>query len=689
MQTSQSQAILTSLTRRSDVALALLLVSIIAMMILPMPTLMLDLLIGFNMGMAILLLMVAIYIPTPLAFASFPSVLLLTTLFRLSLGIASTRLILLNAEAGKIIQTFGEFVVGGNLIVGLVVFLIITIVQFIVITKGSERIAEVSARFSLDAMPGKQMSIDSDMRAGVITLAEARNRREKLALESQLFGSMDGAMKFVKGDAIAGLVIILVNIIGGLSIGTLQNGMSMGDALQVYSILTIGDGLVSQIPALFISITSGIIVSRVTVDQESNLGADIGKQLLAQPSALLAAAGIVMAMGLVPGFPTAVFVFLGTLLGFTGVALRKAQHRLEFAEAEVTAVMGQQDGAQAQLSAADGGAALEDMQPLSPVLVELPVQARQLFEPEQLNQQFMQLRREFYLDLGVPLPGVSLRFSGQMDSDAYRIAIRGVPVAQGKLTAASSTGKAAVAERPVAASGAETAGSGLVTHSATTTLRDAPDNITAISNHLAYLLRKHASEFIGIQEVHTLYGKLEQAGYLELVREVQRASSTTKTVDVFRRLLVEGVSIRDLRQILESLVEFGEAEKDTSMLTERVRMGLKRQISYAFTNGTGVLPVYMFAPETEKLLQNNLRQTPNGVFFALSPEIVQNFERTVRELEAQHTEDAVRPVILTGLELRRHVRRHLDAAFPGLPILSVQELATNISLNPVGEIRLT
>lgn len=686
MQNSQSQAILTSLTRRSDVALALLLVSIIAMMILPMPTLLLDLLIGLNMGIAILLLMVAIYIPTPLAFATFPSVLLLTTLFRLSLGIASTRLILLDAEAGKIIQTFGEFVVGGNLIVGLVVFLIITIVQFIVITKGSERIAEVSARFSLDAMPGKQMSIDSDMRAGVITLAEARSRREKLALESQLFGSMDGAMKFVKGDAIAGLVIILVNIIGGLSIGTLQNGMTMGDALQLYSILTIGDGLVSQIPALFISITSGIIVSRVTIDQESNLGSDIGKQLLAQPSALLAAAGIVMAMGLVPGFPTSVFIFLGTLLGFTGLALRKAQHRMEFAEAEVTSMIGQEDG-KAQLAGPDGNAALEDMQPLSPVLVELPVQARNQFSPEQINQRFMQLRREFYLDLGVPIPGISLRFSNQLENDAYQISIRGVPVAQGKLRAVDGGSKPAEDN----ATGADTtvAGSGMVPHSPSTKLREAPDNITVISNHLAYLLRKHASEFVGIQEVHTLYGKLEQAGYLELVREVQRAATTTKTVDVFRRLLSEGVSIRDLRQILESLVEFGEAEKDTSMLTERVRMGLKRQISYAFTNGTGVLPVYMFAPETEKLLQNNLRQTPNGVFFALPPDVVQNLERTLRELEGQHTGDSVRPVVLTGMELRRHVRRHLEAAFSGLPVLSVQELSSNISLNPVGEIRLT
>ncbi|MDD5394827.1 MAG: flagellar biosynthesis protein FlhA [Thiothrix sp.] len=682
MQSGQTQAFLKSLTRRSDVALALLLVSIIAMMILPMPTLLLDLLIGFNMGIAILLLMVGIYIPTPLAFASFPSVLLLTTLFRLSLGIASTRLILLEADAGKIIQTFGEFVVGGNLIVGLVVFLIITIVQFVVITKGSERIAEVSARFSLDAMPGKQMSIDSDMRAGVITLADARHRRENLALESQLFGSMDGAMKFVKGDAIAGLIIIMVNIIGGLAIGTLQNGMGIGDALQLYSILTIGDGLVTQIPALFISITSGIIVTRITVDEDSNLGSDIGKQLLAQPSALLAASGIVAAMGAIPGFPTTVFLFLGILLGITGFALRKVQNRMEFAAAEVTTVIGQEAyGKSAQLAGTEATLATEEMRPLSPVLVELPTQAKALIAPEALNQEFVQLRREFYLDLGVPIPGISLRLSTPLEADAYRISIRGVPVAQGKLTPKQNAAMPPEMPAPSPSPGNAELVPG--THPNT------PDNIQTIRYHLAYLLRRHAAEFIGIQEVHTLYGKLEQAGYLELVREAQRAVNTTKAVDVLRRLLSEGISIRDLRQVLETLVEYGEIEKDSGMLAERVRISLKRQISYAFTNGTGVLPVYMFAPETEKLLQNNLRQTPAGVFFALSPDITQQFANILRELEANHSGDSVRPVILTSLELRRHVRRHIEIGFSGLPVLSIPELTPNISLNPVGEIRLT
>lgn len=678
MQSTAANDFLTTLTRRSDIALAMLLVAIIAMMILPMPTWLMDMLIGLNISIAILLMMLGIYIAHPLAISSFPSILLLTTLFRLSLSIATTRLILLEGDAGHIIQTFGEFVVGGNLVVGLVVFLIITIVQFIVITKGSERISEVSARFSLDAMPGKQMSIDSDMRAGVITLAEARSRREKLEQESQLYGAMDGAMKFVKGDAIAGIIIMLVNILGGLAIGTMQRGMAMGDALQLYSILTIGDGLVSQIPALFISITAGIIVTRVRSDDDSNLGSDIGSQMLGQPKALLAAAGIVAGMGLVPGFPTTVFFFLGILLAIVGTTLHKVQSRMEFAEAEVTTLIGQHDAGQGgtgALPSSDSKAVLEDMTPLAPALVELSPQAKTLFALETLNQDFLKIRRDFYQDMGVPLPGISLRLSTQLDDDTYQISIRGLPVAQGKL----KPNNAALAQPQATNSNAE-----LVA----TPNREPPDNIQLINLHLAYALRRHAAEFIGIQEVHTLYNKLEQAGYLELVRETQRAAQTPKVVDVFRRLLSEGISIRDLRQILGTIVEYADQEKDTMMLTERVRISLKRQLTYTYTNGTGILPVYLFAPETEKLLQNSLRQTPNGTFFALDPTATENFNTILRDLEEQHSNASVRPVILTNTELRRHLRRHLENQFPNVPVVSVQELTTSVSLKPVGEIRL-
>lgn len=678
MASNTAQGFLSTLTRRSDIALALLLVAIIALMILPMPTLLMDMLIALNMSIAILLMMLGIYIPHPLAISSFPSILLLTTLFRLALSIATTRLILLEGDAGHIIQTFGEFVVGGNLVVGLVVFLIITIVQFVVITKGSERISEVSARFSLDAMPGKQMSIDSDMRAGVITLAEARSRREKLEQENQLYGAMDGAMKFVKGDAIAGIIIVLVNLLGGLAIGTMQRGMPMGEALQLYSVLTIGDGLVSQIPALFISITAGIIVTRVRSEDDNNLGGDIGGQMFGQPKALLAAAGIVSAMGLVPGFPTTVFLFLGVLLGLLGFTLQKVQRRMDFAEVEVTTVIGQQDtpsgGGAAALPSVEAKAALEDMAPLAPALVELPAEAKSLFALETLNQDFLRVRRDFYQDMGIPLPGISLRLSNHLAADTYQISIRGVPVAQGKLKPQAAAASSTITQ-------VDNAQGELIA-------ANTPDNVQLINLHLAYALRKHAPEFIGIQEVHTLYSKLEQAGYLELVRETQRAAPTPKVVDVFRRLLSEGISIRDLRQILGTIVEYAEQEKDLAMLAERVRIGLKRQIAYAFTNGTGILPVYLFPPETEKLLQNSLRQTPNGIFFALDPAASERFAQALRELEEKHSKDKVRPVILTNTDLRRHVRRHLESTFPEVPVLSIQELTSSTSINPVGELRL-
>lgn len=687
----QHESLLHKLTKRSDIALAMLLMTIIFMMIMPLPTLLVDSLIGVNMGIAILLLMLAIYLPSPLEFSSFPSVLLLSTLFRLALSISTTRLILTEADAGQIIQTFGEFVVGGNMVVGLVVFLIITIVQFIVITKGSERIAEVGARFSLDAMPGKQMSIDSDLRAGVISMTDARSRRERLEKESQLYGSMDGAMKFVKGDAIAGLIIIIVNILGGIAIGTVQRNMSMGDATELYSVLTIGDGLVSQIPALFVSITAGIIVSRVTVDEEGNLGSDIGKQLMSQPKAMMIAAGIVTLMGFIPGFPTVVFLILGLVIGTAGFLLGRVAENRQFADAEATTVVGLAD------KSTGGGAAmitnelqeelkeLEELRPLDPVLVEIPESMRDKLSLTELNTAFAQVRRSFYTDLGVPISGIGVKLSQQVDNNQYRILIRGVPVAQGQLDANAPTSNS-----PISLPSTELAA---VNNIANSPSSESEKSLQLISHHLSYILHRHASEFIGIQEVHTLMSKLEEAGYVTLVQEAQRAVPTTKTVDILKRLLNESVSIRDLRQILEKLIEFGEAEKDQGMLAEQVRIGLRRQIAYAFTRGTGQLPAYMIDPESERTIQSSIRQTQAGIFLALTQEASQNLINNVRNLETQHQQnarpDSVRPVVLTSMDIRRHVRAHLETQFPDLPVLSLQELPQTISVQPVGEIRLS
>jgi type III secretion protein V len=694
------QDFLIRITKRNDIVLAIFLVMIAFLMILPIPTFVIDILIGINLSGAILLLMIGVYMPSPLAFASFPSVLLLTTLFRLALSISTTRLILLQADAGSIVTTFGEFVVGGNIVVGFVVFFIITIVQFIVITKGSERIAEVSARFSLDAMPGKQMSIDSDLRSGTITMDEARLRRNNLEKGSQLYGSMDGAMKFVKGDAIAGMVIIFVNILGGISIGMMQQNLSLGEAGELYSILTIGDGLVSQIPALFISITAGIIVSRVTTDEESNLGQDIGNQMMSQPNALLIASGVVFIMGLIPGFPFIVFLFLSFVLGLTGMLMRQVQAH-KFEETGGTSLIGANLADQERFKAAEASNKSDD-EVVSPVLVELTHQAKAYLAPEDLHNEFTTVRKQFYLDMGIPIPGIRFRLMKNMQ-DEYKIFIQSIPVAQGQL----GLGQVFVNES------SENLKSKQIPHQAGDNFlpglptvwvaQEHAENLQSqkiktlnpaqiLSFHLAASLRQHASEFVGVQEVHMLFNKLEAQGFGELIREAQQLVVLPKISDVLRRLVSEGISIRDLRQILESIIEWGETEKDIAMLAEYVRTGLKRQISHKFSNGSLTLPVYLLEPETENQIQGSIRQLPTGSFLDLSPEASDFFIQTLKnnEIEAQNRSDlTARPVVVTSMELRRHLSSYFSSKMVSIPVLSFQELTSEVRLNPLGRLQLS
>ena len=391
---------------RSDIVLALMMVTVIFMMILPLPTYLIDTLIALNMGIAVILLMVAVYLTTPLEFASFPSLLLITTLFRLALSISTTRLILLQADAGDIVFTFGNFVVGGNLIVGIVIFLILTIVQFVVITKGAERVAEVSARFSLDAMPGKQISIDGDMRAGLIDIEEARTRRSNIEKESQLFGSMDGAMKFVKGDAIAGLIIVAVNMVGGITIGVVQNGLTAAEAAHIYSILTIGDGLIGQIPALFIAITSGLIVTRVSSEEKRDLGSDIIIQVSQEPRALLVAAGLMVGFALIPGFPSFIFLTIACLLGVPVWFSMRQRHALaqEKGKAKQDATAPDVQGRQKTRIDDEQGFSLT-----TPLLIEVAAMMQESIDSDMMNDQLIRARRALYYDLGVPFPGIKLR----------------------------------------------------------------------------------------------------------------------------------------------------------------------------------------------------------------------------------------------------------------------------------------
>ncbi|MCY3622478.1 MAG: type III secretion system export apparatus subunit SctV [Gammaproteobacteria bacterium] len=694
------QHALNALTQRKDVLLASLLVAIIFMMILPLPTALVDVLIGTSMGIAVVLLMLAVYISSAGEFFAFPAVLLLSTLFRLALAIATTRLVLLQADAGAIIDTFGNFVVAGNLVVGLVIFLIITIVQFLVITKGAERVAEVSARFSLDAMPGKQMSIDGDMRAGVIDMNEARRRREKVEKESQLYGSMDGAMKFVKGDAIAGLIIIAVNLVGGLVIGVTQRGMSIEEAMQVYSILTIGDGLVAQIPALLIAMTAGIIVTRVSTDDTENLATDIGEQFGAQPKALLVAGALMVAFSLIPGFPTVTFLALATVTGGSGFLLMRAsRRRAGAAEHNVAAVLTPvpaETSSEAEVEAELRGE--QEITLGAPLLVDISASLQEHLEMSALNREAAKVRRALYLDLGVPFPGMHVRFNENLAENAYAILLQEIPVARGELR----PGHVLYADSPrqldVLRLPHET-GEPFLPNVATVWLDSAHAEALAqasmsylelhrvLTFHLAYVMKRYAEEFIGIQETYNLFGRLEQT-FPDLIKEAQRVLPVNQTTEVFKRLVGEDISIRNVRLILESLVEWGQQEKDVVVLTEYVRGNLKRYISCKYSSDQNVLSAYLLDEDVEELVRGGIRQTASGNYLALDPSATRQLVAQAKSLVGDIGRLEHKPVVVTAMDIRRYVRKMLELEIADLAVLSFQELTPEVTVQPLGRIAL-
>ncbi|WP_246210550.1 type III secretion system export apparatus subunit SctV [Vibrio aquimaris] len=670
----------------------MLLIAVVFMMILPMPTGLVDVLIATNLTIAVILLMMAIYIHTPLEFTVFPSLLLLTTLFRLSLSITTTRLILLQADAGQIVYTFGEFVVGGNLVVGAVIFLIITIVQFLVITKGAERVAEVSARFSLDAMPGKQMSIDGDMRAGTIDMEEAQERRNKIEKESQLYGAMDGAMKFVKGDAIAGLIIIVVNLLGGIAIGMSQHGLSAGDALSIYALLTIGDGLISQIPALFIAITSGMIVTRVSSEKSADLGKDISTQIKKQPNALLIGGVILLLFALLPGFPTITFLGLSALLFFASYWLsRSAKNTSSNDDIEEAVTEGEGPGTTKQ-----EGFSLT--QPLSLSIKELPEKGITI---ERLVPALTELRQKLTTELGVPFPTIHLYSQPTKENSEslnahYQLFVHEVPVLSGYIVqndtlitsdeqqlkmldmsfekstflskslfwAKNQTGEAIEAM-------------GL----------DVVDELDALVADLHSLLSKHAQEFIGVQETKQLLEHIE-SDYEELVKEVQRQLPVFKLTEILQRLVSEQVPIRNLRTILEAVVEWSQKEKCTIQLAEYVRISLNRFISHKYSNDSNMLMAYMLTQDAEEAIRSAIRQTSSGSYLAMDPgqseSLLENLVATVGDLDSRpHM-----PVVITAMDIRRYVKKLIEPRLPELSVLSFQELNESVNIQPISQINL-
>ncbi|MEP7280397.1 MAG: flagellar biosynthesis protein FlhA [Rubrivivax sp.] len=627
--------------RYSDLLLVGCIVAIVAMMVLPLPAWLIDVLVAVNIASGIVLLLLGVYIASPLEFSVFPSVLLMTTLFRLSLSIATTRMILLHGHAGHIIDTFGKTVAGGNLVVGLVVFLIITVVQFIVIAKGAERVAEVAARFSLDAMPGKQLSIDSDLRSGLIDKDEARRRRRVLELESKLHGSLDGAMKFVKGDAIAGIVIIVINLLGGLAIGVMMLDLDIGTAMSKYSILTIGEGMVAQIPALLGAMAAGLIVTRTADEDDKHLGDSIRKQIAAKPRVLLVAGGICLLMAAVPGFPP--LVFIGLALGsiVSGAlltpAIRERLHQIR--QPALRGLVRRIDAPRAVLQTA-----LPQARPSVPLLLRLPAAALTPDGSARLTRRLEQVLDDFQLDLGMTLPRIHLH--GQLGEPAahWQLLAFEVPIAQGGMP-----------------------------------LADVDD---ALAGAVRQALRRHAPLFLGLQDTTNLLTRAS-ADAPDVVKEVLRALPLQRVADVLRRLVGESVSIRNLRDILEALADAGQRDKDPHTLTEYARVALRRQICHAVAPD-GRLAVVMLDPALEDVLRQGVRVNAGVAQLALDPEEARRISESIVQAVRQRRPNAV----ISTIDVRWHIRKLIEPECFDTPVLSFNELMPTLQLDVVERVAL-
>ena len=626
--------------RFSDLVLVAGIAAIVALMVLPLPIWLIDLLVAVNIASGLVLLLIAVYIAGPLEFSVFPSVLLMSTLFRLALSIATTRMILLHADGGHIIATFGKLVAGGNLVVGLVVFLIITVVQFIVIAKGAERVAEVAARFSLDAMPGKQLSIDSDLRSGLIDKDEARRRRRALEMESKLHGSLDGAMKFVKGDAIAGIVIILINLLGGLAIGVLQQDLAMGDAMHRYSILTIGEGMVAQIPALLGAMAAGLIVTRTTDEEhDRHLGDAIRKQISAKPRVQLVAGAICLLLALVPGFPPLVFIALGLSSLLAGALLLPAWRERLVAWSR-PAWRSMPSSRQAPPPVAS--TALPPLRPSVPLLLEVPAPLLAGDDGgRRVTAALEAMLEDFQLGLGLPLPRIAIHGAAEMTA-SWRLLAYEVPLAQGQLPEAGPH--------------------------------------EALASAVRESLRRHAPMFVGIQEATQLLTRAS-ADVPDVVKEVLRALPVQKVAEVLRRLVAEEVSIRNLRDILEALAEAAQREKDVQALTEMARIALRRQLCHRVAP-QGELAALTLAPELEDMLRQAVRVSGGVAQLALEPDMARRVAGGIQALVARHAPGA----LVCAIDVRWHVRKLIEPECFDTPVLSLHELMPTLRLSAVDQV---
>ena len=674
---------------RSDVIVALGLVMILLLMIIPLPPLLLDLFLALNITLSLLILIISLYTLRALDFAAFPALLLGTTLFRLSLNVASTRLILLKGHegvgaAGSVIQSFGEFVVGGNYVVGIVIFVILVLINFMVITKGAGRVAEVAARFTLDAMPGKQMAIDADLNAGLITDDEARSRRKEIAQESNFYGAMDGASKFVKGDAIAGIVITLVNIGAGFVIGVLQMGMAAGDAAATYTILTVGDGLVGQIPALIISTAAGILVTRSSGG--GALGDELKSQFTLHPRALWVVAGILFGFALIPGLPHIPFFILAVAIGALAYRVQKAQATklVEEREVELQPSAPKEENYEEMLNV--------DLLELEVGYGLIPmVDASQDGE---LLPRIRSIRKQYALEMGFIVPPIHIKDNLQLKPNEYAFLLKGVRIAGGELLPghflamnpgnATETLKGVATVEPAFGLPA-TWISGDKRERAQISGFTVVDCTTVVATHVSELIKQHAHELIGRQEVQNLLDNVAKS-YPKLVEElVPGLLSLGSVMRVLQNLLREQVSIRDMRTILEKLADWAPATQDADALTEQVRQGLARSISGRYVQDGNVLPLMTLSRELETQIGEALHRSGDGTYLALPPETAQALIGNLGE-NAKKFPGAATPVLLCPVTIRPHVKRLTERYLPNLVVLSHNEIASHLKVRSLGTV---
>ena len=667
--------------------MALGVVGILLLMILPMPNLLLDLLLAFSFSLSLVILFVAMHTIRPVEFSAFPSILLIVTLFRLSLNVATTRAILLNGNrgthaAGEVIMTFGNLMIGGNYAVGLVVFLILVVINFVVITKGAGRVAEVAARFMLDAMPGKQMSIDADLNAGLIDEKEARRRRDAIAKEADFYGAMDGASKFVRGDAVAAILIILVNVVGGLFIGVLQQGMAIAAAAENYTLLSIGDGLVGQIPALVISTAAGIIVTRAA--SESHLGGDVARQMMVHPRALIGAAGIVFLFGLIPGLPHLAFLLLAAGIGLVGYgALRAEAASAQTAARPKTIKPPNKD---------------EWIVPLDLMELNVGYGLIPLVDEAQggeLLKRITAIRRQLALELGFVVPPIHIRDNLQIKPNEYLIVVKGVEISRGEVLPNHF-----LAMNPA---GGENAGiSGIPTKEPCfglpalwvtgkekeraqmegMTVVDVP---SVIATHLTETIRNHAHELLGRQEVQHLLDRFGKENPKVVEELIPNLLPLGRVVKVLGNLLRERVPIRDLRTILETLADTAPATKEIDRLTDACRQALARTITKQYQGPDGALAVISIDPYLDQTLAEAVTE---GGAAAIDPFLSQKVVLQIRRASEQAASGGHQPVLLCSPAIRFHLRRMVERFIPHAVVLSVNEVAPQAKLHVVETVRL-